>query len=73
MRHRRRKHEKGLGVSIQKYRGSYIPTCDICGAELPEQSSKLEAAKAIKEAERKAGFNRFGEHEDFCPDCQEET
>lgn len=59
-------------MSIQKYRGAYIPTCDICGAELPEQSSRADAAEAIKAAEWKAGKNKFGEYEDFCPDCQED-
>ena len=58
-------------MSIERGRGiEYIPTCDVCGATLPEEFDFYDAVNAKKLAgwrSRKLG----GEWEDVCLECQQ--
>lgn len=55
-------------MSIERFRDGFMPTCDICGNELPPEDTFQDAVDAKKEAgwkSRKAN----GEWEDVCDDC----
>jgi len=57
-------------MSIARNKDKFIPTCDICGAELKAEYDFYDAV----EAKKKAGWKSKmidGEWCDFCTDCQE--
>lgn len=56
-------------MSIERYYGKYIPSCDVCGAELPSEEDFYDAVDAKKQA----GWIsiRDGVWLDVCPECQE--
>ena len=56
-------------MSIEKIGGSYIPTCDFCGVELPEEYDFYEAVYAKKAAGWKSVGDNFIGWSDACPDC----
>lgn len=48
----------------------FVPTCDVCGAELGDFETHQEALAAIRESNwltRKARYDSF---EDFCEECK---
>jgi len=54
---------------IDNRNGLYIPTCDICGAELPKEFDFYAAVEAKKEAGWKS--QKVNDvWEDVCPECQ---
>lgn len=56
-------------MSIEKIGGGYVPTCDFCGEELPEEYDFYDAVDAKKAAGWKSVKDKFGEWADACPDC----
>ena len=59
-------------MSIERSGDRYIPTCDYCGVELPEEYSFQDAVSAKKAASWKS-VKDGGEWFDYCPDCFTET
>lgn len=58
-------------MSIEKFGRVYIPTCDICGAELYEVDDFYSAVED-KKAEGWKSRNISGEWVDVCVECQQE-
>lgn len=48
----------------------YIPTCDLCGSELPKEYIYEDARKSMRENRWKRKINEYGDRDDLCPDCQ---
>jgi 3-hydroxy-3-methylglutaryl CoA synthase len=55
-------------VSIVKFGGFYIPTCDLCGAELQSEDDFYDAVSAKKAAGWKSRMVN-GWWEDWCDEC----
>ncbi len=56
-------------MSIARFRGYFTPICDICGEELPAETSFLDAVSAKKAAGWKTQWVD-GCYEDTCRTCQ---
>lgn len=56
---------------IERHRDTYIPTCDGCGQELPEEYDFRDAVNAMKVQHwlftKSEGFSGWWEH--YCPEC----
>lgn len=59
-------------MSIVKYVGRYIPTCDLCGDTLRHRETEQDAEQEMSDSEWKGLTNVYGEWKDFCPFCQEQ-
>lgn len=57
-------------MSIARNKDKFIPTCDICGAELDEYDDFYDAVDA-KNAAGWTSQKVDGEWEDSCEECQE--
>lgn len=58
-------------MSIEQYGDEYIPTCDLCGAELPPEYRHGAAINAIHNAGWRMKKDADGKWQDFCLECQE--
>lgn len=56
-------------MSIERFVDTYIPTCDICSAELPEEYSFDEAVESKKLHGWHSVCDMSGDWWDLCPDC----
>lgn len=56
-------------MSIQNNHGMCIPTCDICGEELPGTYDFYDAVESKKDAGWKSK-KTDGKWEDICTECQ---
>lgn len=56
-------------MSIQKEKGRFVPTCDVCGDQLDPVGTFDEAREQMAENEWNTESFK-GEWVNFCPDCQ---
>lgn len=56
-------------MSIDCFAGGYTPSCDMCGAELPEEFSFEDAVSSKKAHGWKSIRDVSGEWWDLCPEC----
>lgn len=57
-------------MSIERYGSEYVPTCDVCGAELPPEYRHGAAINAIYYAGWRMKKDEDGTWRDLCQDCQ---
>lgn len=55
---------------IEKWSGTYTPTCDICGETLPPEGTWQDARNAIRDAGWTIQKGGDGHYEHICPECE---
>lgn len=56
-------------MSIERYGEEYVPTCDVCGTELPPEYMFTEAVAAKKAAGWASIKDSDGDWWDVCQNC----
>lgn len=56
-------------MSIERFADTYTPTCDMCGAELPEEFSFEDAVESKKLHGWRSVCDLTSAWWDLCPDC----
>lgn len=60
-------------MSIERRGPCYIPVCDCCGEELPEEYDFYDAVNAKKAAGWRSHKDLHGEWQDTCAECSIQT
>jgi len=55
-------------MSIERFCDTYTPTCDYCGAELPDEFDFYDAVDAKKQAGWHSVKDEYG-WSDYCDEC----
>ncbi len=56
-------------MSIERRGSCYVPVCDYCGDELPEEYDFYDAVGAKKAAGWRSHKDQHGEWQDACAEC----
>ena len=56
-------------MAIERFADTFIPTCDMCGVELPEEYSFEDAVDSKRQNGWKSAKDASGEWWDLCPEC----
>ena len=56
-------------MAIERFADAYTSTCDMCGAELPEEFSFEDAVDSKKQNGWRSVRDTGGDWWDLCPDC----